>query len=156
MDINISCIWDLLAVSQLVECLNPRSLVRISSSSWCCPNELYRHPTQENAKTWLKPFCLGHQPKQIFASWVWYLFHPKIWAVCIKGLFWSPYEVEKQNLFFTNFFFLVYQNNSTSVKVWYKFYFYRCYGSKNGRQNRLKIESDHSRANLRHSTEKLT
>ena len=29
--------------------------------------------------------------------------------------------------------------NSQSVKVWHWFDFYRCYGNKNGRQNRLKI-----------------
>ena len=30
--------------------------------------------------------------------------------------------------------------NDPSVKFWHLFYFFRCYGNKNGRQNRLKIE----------------
>ena len=35
---------------------------------------------------------------------------------------------------------LVYEKNNPSVKFWHLYYFYRCYGNKNGQQNMLKIE----------------
>ena len=38
----------------------------------------------------------------------------------------------KKCFFFTNLFFLVYQNNNQSVKVANYFDFYHCYGNKNG------------------------
>ena len=46
-------------------------------------------------------------------------------------LFLSPYEAKTQKLFFTIFYCF----NRTSVKFWYKFDFYRCYGNKKGHQN---------------------
>ena len=48
-------------------------------------------------------------------------------GTCIKGLFWPPLELKTENYF------------SQSVKFRHLFKFYRCYGDKNGRQNRHKI-----------------
>ena len=80
---------------------------------------------------------------RIIMSGVYILYYFSRWSqrgTCIKRLFWSLYEAIKCKLLFTNFFLLVYKNNSPSVKVWDRIYFYRCYDNKNGWQNRLKIE----------------
>ena len=58
----------------------------------------------------------------------------------IKGQIWPPSGAKNWKLLFTNFIQLVYLKNSQSVKFWHLFYFYRCYGNKNGWQNRLNIE----------------
>ena len=51
--------------------------------------------------------------------------------MCIKRLI---------KLLFINFILLVYEKNGSSVKSWHLFKFNGCYGNKNGRQNRPKIE----------------
>ena len=53
----------------------------------------------------------------------------------LRGFFAPPIRQEKKNCFFTNLFLLVYNKN---VKVSNFLYFYRCFGNKNGHQNRLK------------------
>ena len=66
--------------------------------------------------------------------------HMQTKVMCIKGLFWDPYEADK-NLLSTNFFLLLYKKNySPRVKCWCQFEFYRCYGNENCHRNRMKIE----------------
>ena len=52
----------------------------------------------------------------------------------------APSGVKNWKLLFTNLTQLVYKKTGPSVKFWHLFYFFHCYGNKNGQQNRLKIE----------------
>ena len=69
---------------------------------------------------------------------------PRLWFNALKGVralrgYFGRLWGQKIKLLFKSFFLLVYKNKSQSVKVWYWFDFYGCYGNKNGLQNRLKI-----------------
>ena len=64
-------------------------------------------------------------------------------AMCIKGLFAPPpppMRLKYKNCFSPICSYkLINNNNNQSIKVSNYFDFYRCYGNKNDRQNRLKI-----------------
>ena len=58
--------------------------------------------------------------------------------MCIKELFWPPYEAKIKKNDFLQFVLTTLLKQKQSVKVSNYFDFYHCYGNKNGGQNRLK------------------
>ena len=57
----------------------------------------------------------------------------------LRGKF-GPLWSQKLKFAFHQIIQMLYKKKNLSVKFWHLLYFYRCYGNKNGRQNRLEIE----------------
>ena len=60
-------------------------------------------------------------------------------GTCIKGLLWPPLEPKIENCFH-KFLLIGLLEEWLKCKISHLFKSYRCFGNKNGRQNRLKIE----------------
>ena len=60
--------------------------------------------------------------------------------MCIKELIWPPFEPKTENCF-SQIYFVWFIRIMTEVQnLWHLFKSYCCFGNKNGRQNRHKIE----------------